>query len=70
MFFASDEDHRYKTLSTTLALVEYVMQQRMAMVLTEAGSELCELAAEEADITPEQAGKAYRIMVEAQRVFL
>lgn len=70
MFFASDEDHRYKTLSTTLALVEYVMQQRMAMVMADAGAELCELAAQEAGITPEQARKAYWVMVEAQRVLL
>ena len=70
MFYASDEDHRYETLSTTLKLIEYVMQQPMAMVLSEVGHELCELAAAEADITPEQARKAYRIMVDAQRVFL
>ena len=70
MFCASDEDHRYEALSTTLELVEYVMQQRMAMVMADAGAELCELAAEEAGITPEQARKAYWVMVEAQRVFL
>ena len=70
MFCASDEDYRYEALSNTLELVEYVMQQRMAMVLADAGSELCEFAAEEAGITPEQAQKAYRVMVEAQRAFL